>query len=321
LGTLPTLSPAPLPVNTTTAPSASSSNVVQATPFGVSYIISEGASEPNDFEVVFASEITMAHVEETVRSNFEGTFGVVVDSFQSEIIGSTTTPNVVIQYSVSVTFSESSDFIPLPDEVDTLVNLAFLDPPVQDLIADLRALPPETPFSQTESVEYVKMEIRNGERVVSLSASQISLITGASAMVLIAVCYALMRSKARRNAARAVAGTKFSRVQEIPVLMPGRSYGGISMFSNESENLMQFRDDTGSTTSSGSAFGSLSVDPMASEQMKMYAQPVESKPSWQSSDDLRRRQYASEERQSRFARPTSEKFGPFHSIGLEIQPF
>jgi len=263
----------------------------------------------------------MAHVEETVRSNFEGTFGVVVDNFQSEIIGSTTTPNVVIQYSVSVTFSESSDFIPLPDEVDTLVNLAFLGSPVQDLIADLRALPPETPFSQTESVKYVKMEIRNGERVVSLSASQISLITGASAMVLIAVCYALMRSKSRRNAARAVAGTKFSRVQEIPVLMPGRSYGGISMFSNESENLMQFRDGTGSTTSSGSAFGSLSVDPMASEQMKMYAQPVESKPSWQSSDDLRRRQYASEERQSRFARPTSEKFGPFHSIGLEIQPF
>jgi len=292
--------------------------VVQATPFGVSYNLSEGASEPNDFEVVFASEITMAHVEETVRSKFKVTFGVVVDSFQSEIIGSTTTPNVVIQYSVSVTFSESSDFIPLPDEVDTLVYLAFED---QDLIADLRALPPETPFSQTESVEYVKMEIRNGERVVSLSASQISLITGASAMVLIAVCYALMRSKSRRNAARAVAGTKFSRVQEIPVLMPGRSYGGISMFSNESENLMQFRDDTGSTTSSGSAFGSLSVDPMASEQMKMYAQPVESKPSWQSSDDLRRRQYASEERQSRFARPTSEKVGPFHSIGLEIQPF
>ena len=217
----------------------------------------------------------MAHLEAFVMAQFSDTFGVAVENFEGKITTYATFPDVVIMYTVEVTFADTSSFTPSTDELDVLVQLAFLEPPVFDLLTDFQNLPSDNPFSGTESVEYSLLEERirvDATPRSTLSNTQITLVTGVSAMILVIAVFLLMRCRTRRIEARFSTATS-SKVQDIPILMPAHSYG-YSIVSSHSENIMQFRDDTGSTASSGSIFSSTSIRSIPSQTTRLYAHPV-----------------------------------------------
>ena len=248
----------------------------------------------------------MAHLEDFIIAQFSDTFGVEVVDFESELTNTTTTPVVSIAYTVEVVFADTSTFIPTTEELDVLVQLAFLEPPVFDLLTDLRSLPSDSPFSSTESVEYFLLEgkLRVGATPRDrLSAVQLTLITGASAILLAAVALLSMRWRTGRIEAKFSTVTS-SKVQDIPVLMPAHSYG-YSILSSHSENIMQFRDDTGSTASSGSLCGFVSVQSIPSETAHLYARQLIPSSALASTQSL-----ASE----------GKRVNPYYSGELDIRP-
>jgi len=296
--------------STAVSPTPAPDGTVQASPFGILYNIIDGA-EPSDLQVVVVADITTLHLEEFMIMLFADNFGVAVENFESEMIDYGTTPNFAIAYAAEITFAETSAFFPTAEDVDALIQLAFLEPEVFDLLNALRELPPDDPFAATETVEFFLLddEIRVGTGRTSgnLSATQITLVAGALSILLVAVCFLLMRFRSKRIEARlSRLGAKPNRVHDIPILMPSHSYG-YSIVSSHSENLMHFRDDTGSTASSGSVFGSFSVRSIPSETIRIHARQVS--PSANALSETQ--SFVSRRRQSS---------DPFHSGELDIQP-
>ena len=283
--TVPPVAPSPAPT------AMALDRTVQASPFLVAYNIT--GVEPDELEMVVASEVTLTHIEDFIVEQFSSTFDLSVESFDGILTEFGTNP-VAIAYSAEVTFSEGS-LIPMTSDVDDLIQIAFLEPPVLDLLGDFQELPPPMPFRDTESVEYFLLsELRSGEHAESLVG--IGLGAGVSAAFLVALYCFWMRWRSRRRTT-----STLSKAGGIPFIMPSHSY--TDSIGSSNTNLMHFRDeDTVSMTS-------MSVRSVASETRKICARPF---------DAAVLAAHASET-QKHYAR-SCESTAPFHSADLDIQP-
>lgn len=155
MGSLPTMSPSA--TDNTDAPSVTASPVasggdVPATPFNVQYTVGGG------------SPVTPAHLEEaaTVTLDFLETYFTDQFAFSTETIlaafvGSSTDSDAATNsatFEATTTFDETSSFTPSTDDIDTLMQAAFLPPVVDALLAALANLPAGNPLSATTSVAY-----------------------------------------------------------------------------------------------------------------------------------------------------------------------
>jgi hypothetical protein len=61
-----------------------------------------------------------------------------------------------IGYEGMAVFGENSEFPPSQEDIDLLILTAFQQPNVATLLSMLQALPAETPFSATSSVQYIQ---------------------------------------------------------------------------------------------------------------------------------------------------------------------
>lgn len=227
-------------------------NTVRVTPFRISYVIGSG-QEPDVYQFAFGGDVTLAHLEDYMREQFSTTFGVEITSFTFRILMTGLNP-VSIDYTVDLIFAQSSAFIPNKQEVDMLVELAFLPPAVQTLLDSFGMLPPESVFMTTQSVEYMPLydvvvdddikllDIDEGDGA-HLSAATKGLISGSAAAVALLAFSLLSRRRRFRKGSLPV--TKHSKSEAIPIIMPAYSY-----CDSRRSNLMHFKDDAGSTTSS-----------------------------------------------------------------------
>jgi hypothetical protein len=123
-----------------------------ASPFRLTYVLTDSA-QPNDAQYTAAADIALANIEAFVRNQFSFAFGIEVDMFNGMVTTTGFNP-VTIDFTVFVSFTNDSSFIPTTSEVDALIELALLPPNVDTLIAEYNALPTDTPFSSSQSVTY-----------------------------------------------------------------------------------------------------------------------------------------------------------------------
>jgi hypothetical protein len=109
---------------------------VRVTPFRVEYDLTVD-TVPDEFQFGFGSDITMVHLEDYVRSQLESRFGVQINEFQFRLLETGVDP-ITIDYTIDIIFDPSSAFIPTKQEVDILVELAFMEPSKDDLLKSLR---------------------------------------------------------------------------------------------------------------------------------------------------------------------------------------
>lgn len=93
-----------------------------------------------------------------------------------------------IEYLVSTFFQPTSVFIPSPAEMDTLIETAFQQPAVNDLLLMLEDLPADNPFSKTTDVQYSIVQRRSSDGGRNINSGLLSgafliafVVTGAAA--------------------------------------------------------------------------------------------------------------------------------------------
>ena len=162
---LPTLSPSILPSSspssfpTEATPSATSSptspsQIVQASPFGAIYTLETGV-EPTSVDYAAASDLTLDHIDQFMATIFAS---IPETSYLGQVSFPTSeTDNPVsIDFDFTAIFGGGSQTVPLPMELDQLIEQSMSQPTVDDLIDKLRALPSNNPFSTTTDVSYFK---------------------------------------------------------------------------------------------------------------------------------------------------------------------
>jgi hypothetical protein len=154
---------------------------------------------------------------------------------------------VTIDFEVQVSFTTDSSFIPTTEEIDALIELAFLPPSVDMLIAEYNALPADSPFSSTQSVAYQALSgvIRDGLKVAAskpvhakhISAAETSLVVGVSFLALLTFVLFIIWLRARRKR-HTQSSDKTNVKSDLIAIMPAYSY-----CDSRSSNLMQFKDE------------------------------------------------------------------------------
>lgn len=228
---------------------------MEATPFQINYDLNNDTVTPSEGEYAFGGDVTTAYLEMYLRQQFSTTFGVQIATFSSVLIATDVNP-ISIDFRVKIVFSPSSAFIPTKAEIDMLIALAFLPPQVQTLIDSYSVLPPDLPFSSTQSVEYIPMPNRvitddlfRSEEIVKndtgLSATQKGFISVSGAFAFLVFATVILVAARRRSHKRRplLPFSKHSKFEVIPI-MPSYSY-----CDTRSSNLMRFKDDTRSSTS------------------------------------------------------------------------
>jgi hypothetical protein len=125
--------------------------IVPATQFSVDYSVSSIiALETQDF--MDAALATCEHVRAQVLRTFNTGF-ITVATFLCTPVQTSDSP-LFIEYDILVAFDGASPATPTTADVDVLVNTAFQQPAVVNLISDLQALGGVNPFSTTLSVLY-----------------------------------------------------------------------------------------------------------------------------------------------------------------------
>jgi hypothetical protein len=252
-GTTPAPSAAPSSNVETSAPGTSSpptpsddQNTVRATPFSLTYILSE-PREPNVFEYAFAADVALVHLETFLKEQFSSIVDFQIEDLQGMIIETGFNP-VTIDFSATVIFSENSSIPVTQEELNMLIELAFLAPQVDTLIEVYRTLPPDEPFSTTQSIEFstlsnvVKNDINllQREQVGGKSTTEKVLIAGLTFLSLLLFTLVGLWYRSRRRAQ----GCPLTRSKfELIPIMPAYSY-----CDTRSSNLMQFKDETFSAT-------------------------------------------------------------------------
>jgi hypothetical protein len=231
-------------------PSANSTNNqknVRVTPFRLSYNLTD-TGEPNEFEFAFAGDVALGHLESFLVDQFSNTFDVQIESFEGMIIETGFNP-VAIDFNATVTFSDASSFIPNAQEVDMLVEVAFLPPQVDVLIEEYGTLSMDMPFSTTQSIDFGSLTIlRNDDlkllrsedagRKTATEKALIVIVASLSVLLIMLLKLLYQSSKSLRRCPSSP-----SKFELIPI-MPGYSYCDC-----RSNNLMQFKDETLSNVS------------------------------------------------------------------------
>jgi hypothetical protein len=219
----------------------------------IDYVLSDN-KDPNEFEFAFGGDLTTAYLNDFLVDQFNTTFGVKIATFTPRVLMTGLNP-VSIEYTVDVVFAQSSAFIPSTQDVDALIELAFQQPSVQTLLDTFHMQPPDLPFMTTTSVTYtalpdvvvddfIKSYERDQDDDGNLSATQKGLISGSAAIAVLAFLLAFLAFLRRCRKRSFLQVTKHSKSQGMP-LMPSYSY-----CDSRSSNLMPFKDDTRSTSSS-----------------------------------------------------------------------
>jgi hypothetical protein len=112
--------------------------------------------DPTEAQFNDAERITREFLEQFFIDFFEISFEFDFVSLSVGNLGNTVGPPPRIDYSVSAFFlpAGGTERIPTVEELDILIQTAFLQPSVQTLLLELRTLPLENPFSSTSTVFY-----------------------------------------------------------------------------------------------------------------------------------------------------------------------
>jgi hypothetical protein len=135
---------APFPIPTTGIP-------VDASAFSVTYETS--GADPTEAQFNDAERITREYLEQFFIDFFGFVFEQEFVSLSVGVLGNTVGPPR-IDYNLTAFFFPGAERIPTNEEIDIVVQTAFLQPSVQTLILELRTLPLENPFSSTSTVFY-----------------------------------------------------------------------------------------------------------------------------------------------------------------------
>lgn len=162
--------PTSKPSNTTTSV-PTISLVRQATPFAVTYFGVNTTFSDKDFQD--AQSATEKFLADYLTEQFQVNEETYVDDILSNTLEVNSTPlppNAA--YKFEVVFTNNSSFIPTADEVDVLLESAFLDPARQRLVASLMNLSSDNPFSGVFTVEFLPrfdLDERTGRKNATVS--------------------------------------------------------------------------------------------------------------------------------------------------------
>jgi hypothetical protein len=209
---------------------------------------------PDEFEFRFAGDIATSFLDMYLREQFAA-MGLQVTFFLPRELGFNSNP-ISMDYNIDVYFDPSSTFVPTTAELDALIEMAFMQPAVQKLLDTYPTLPPDLPFTMTESITYspqpqiivdddlaTREGTKNGE-VKTLSPSNKAWIAGSVALILVGVSLLSVRYKLDASTRRTK--RSHSKFDKHPV-MPSYSY-----CDTRRSNLMHFKDE--STASSGASY-------------------------------------------------------------------
>jgi hypothetical protein len=150
----PTIAPIPIPVPVP-VPVPIPGVDVRATPYTVVYSPTGTFVSSTDF--MLAIDLTCAHVDESLRANLAPNPFIFIAAITCKST-STSTPTAqptTIQYELSIIFTPAS-LVLSPDDINTLLLVAFEEPQVTNLLNDFDGLPSTNSFSQTTSIVYSK---------------------------------------------------------------------------------------------------------------------------------------------------------------------
>ena len=193
-----------------------------------------------------AGDLALANVEAYLRDQFSNAFGITINVFVGMIADMGVNP-VTIDFNVEISFTMDSSFVPSQADIDALIEVAFLPPNVDTLIAEYNSLSADSPFSTTQTVGYeappgidrdgLKIAELNAEPEKGSSKAETSLIVGASLLALVTSIMFMAWLKARRNRYVQVSA-QANRKSDLLAIMPAYSY-----CDSRSSNLMQFKDE------------------------------------------------------------------------------
>jgi hypothetical protein len=183
-------------------------NTVRVTPFRIEYDLTVDTI-PDEFQFNFGSDITMVHLEEFIRSQFDTRFGVVINAFEPRLLQTGVDPTT-IDFTIDIVFDQTSAFIPSKQEADILVELAFLEPNKEKLLQSLRTYQQfDLPFGFINDVFYeplndvvVDDDIKSLERdddVAEWTPAYIGIVSGSIVLALMALTVLVSRRRRRRR--------------------------------------------------------------------------------------------------------------------------
>jgi hypothetical protein len=190
-----------------------------------------------------AGDVALGHLESFLTDLFANTFDVQIESFDGLIADTGFNP-VTIDFNATITFSDTSSFVPSADEVNMLVELAFLPPQVDSLIQEYASLSADMPFSTTQSVVYAPSPLVRSDDSKLLQSGDLggkttiekALISSVALLSVALTVLLVVRFRSKSDRKRSFpSATKFDL---IPI-MPGYSY-----CDNHSSNIMPFKDDS-----------------------------------------------------------------------------
>ena len=245
-GTQPPIATAiPTPSGSGNVPTVFPSGAVPATPFRLTFGLTD-STEPNEFEFAMAGDLALVNLEAFLRDQFSNAFGITINVFDGMIAEMGVNP-VTIDFDVEISFTMDSSFVPSQADIDALIEVAFLPPNVDTLIAEYNSLSADSPFSTTQTVGYeappgidrdgLKIAELNAEPEKGSSKAETSLIVGASLLALVTSIMFMAWLKARRNRYVQVSA-QANRKSDLLAIMPAYSY-----CDSRSSNLMQFKDE------------------------------------------------------------------------------
>lgn len=161
-------------------------------------------TKPDEFQYNFGGDITLVHVENYVRSQFESRFGVMINFFDFRILNTGVDP-ITIDYTIDILFAQSSSYIPTQQEADILIELAFLEPNKDALLQSLRTYQEfDLPFGFIDDVFYeplfdvvVDDDLKSAIRDDEWTAAYIGMISGSIVMGAFALTVLISRHRRR----------------------------------------------------------------------------------------------------------------------------
>jgi hypothetical protein len=117
-----------------------------------------------------AQNITMEFLQDYLNEQFDSSTTTTVDQYSSEVLEANVTqvpPSLT--YAFQILFTDSTTFFPSEDEIDIVIESAFVAPFADVLISVLQQLDAANPFSTTNTVAYT---IRSDLKLLKRGRSQ-----------------------------------------------------------------------------------------------------------------------------------------------------
>jgi hypothetical protein len=129
---------------------------VPASPFSVQYDIT---GTPTDADFTQATDLTQQYLEDYFTQQFGLNVATIMTDFTGAVTGTDPATDTA-SYAVSVTFDDTSAFVPTTADLDLMLIAAFQQPFVQTLLDSLAGLPSSNPFATTTAANYLALSRR-----------------------------------------------------------------------------------------------------------------------------------------------------------------